>query len=194
MSSRIIRGDPSVKKIRVTGSASAGDTPDIIGSDHVMNVEKQAFEQGYKEGERIGKQMGERMVDTAVKRYERSIQDFAALHQGLAAAMERETVQLALGIARKVIQREVAVDTDLVTALVSVALKRVQGHTAIVARVSSHDFERVRNVLQASNASITVKEDSSFERGDFVLDSVQTHVDGRVSSQIDAIGRALLDE
>ena len=28
---------------------------------------------------------------------------------------------------------------------------------------------------------------------DFMLDSSQTHVDGRLSSQIDAIGRVLLD-
>jgi flagellar assembly protein FliH len=193
MSSRIIRGDDRVKKARVTGTAGPAGV-ELIGQDHVMNVEKQAFEQGYKEGERIGKQMGERMVSTAVQRYDRSIQDLAALHQALRDAMEKEAVRLALAVSKKIVQREVAMDQDLITALVAVALKRLQGQNAVTARVSSHDFSRVDAALRAISSSITVKEDPSLERGDFILDSLQTHIDGRLSAQIESIGRALLDE
>ena len=32
------------------------------------------------------------------------------------------------------------------------------------------------------------------ERGDFVVDTAQTHLDGRVSSQVETIGRVLFDE
>ena len=96
-SSRIIRGDDRIKKVRVTPgivSGDAGHATEIIGQDHVMNVEKQAFEQGYKEGERIGKQMGERMMETTIKRYERSVQELANVHRSLVEAMETETVHL----------------------------------------------------------------------------------------------------
>src|SRR5688572_25048545 len=119
MSSRIIRGDDRLKKIKVTSGGMGAPTQEILSHDHMMNVEKQAFEQGYKEGEKIGKQMGERMMETAIKRYDRSVQDLAALHKTLSEAMEKETVQLALEIAKKVIQREVAMDPDLISALVS---------------------------------------------------------------------------
>ena len=159
-----------------------------------MNVEKQAFEQGYKEGEKIGKQMGERMMETAIKRYDRSVQDLASLHRSLADSMEVQTVRLSLEIARKIIQREAAVDPDLVAALVSVALKRVHGHHGIEVRVSTHDHGRVSEAMRSSNAAIPVKEDSSLERGDFILDTMETHLDGRVSSQIESVGRALFDE
>ena len=52
MSSRIIRGDNRLKKLNVSSPAEGT----IIGGseEHVMDVEKQAFEQGYAEGERIG--------------------------------------------------------------------------------------------------------------------------------------------
>ena len=197
MSSRIIRGDDRMKKIRVTasvGGGSDGPATDIIGQDHVMNVEKQAFEQGYKEGERIGKQMGERMVATAVQRYDRSIHELAAAHASLRDAMEKATVRLALAVAKKIVQREVTMDPDLVSALVSVALKRVQGQTAVSIRVSSHDHARMETALRALNTTISVAEDSNLERGDFVIDSIQTHVDGRLTSQLETIGRALLDD
>jgi len=197
MSSRIIRGDDRMKKMRVTatvGGGAAGASTEVIGSDHVMNVEKEAFEQGYKEGERIGKQMGERMVSNAVQKYDRSVHELGALHHSLREAMEKESVRLALSVARKIVQREISVDPDLIAALVSVALKRLQGQSGIVVRVSGQDFARLDGALRATNASITLTEDTALERGDFVLDSIQTHVDGRIASQIEAIGRALIDE
>ena len=81
-----------------------------------------------------------------------------------------------------------------VAVMVTVALKRVNGHHGIEVRVSSHDYKRVCDVIRSTNASIPVKEDVGLERGDFVIDTVETHLDGRISSQIDAVGRALFDE
>ena len=159
-----------------------------------MDVEKQAFEQGYAEGERIGKQMGEKMVEAIVKRYETSIVQLAEAHKTLAEAAEQETVRLALEISRKIVQRELTMDTDIVIALASVALKRVSSYQAITLRVSRQDFGRVRVAVANINPSITVKADATLERGDFVIDTAQTHLDGRIGSQIDAISRALFDE
>jgi flagellar biosynthesis/type III secretory pathway protein FliH len=159
-----------------------------------MGVEKQAFEQGYNEGERIGKQMGEKMMETAVKRYDRSIQDLCTAHRALVAVMERQTVELALAISKKVIQRELTIDPDLVSALATVALKRVHGHESITLRLSTQDAARVRAAIEAANSSVTVKEDPALERGDFVLDTGQTHLDGRIGGQIETVGRALFDE
>src|SRR5881227_171955 len=134
MSSRIIRGDGRVQKLKV----SAPNERSIISGrtqEHVLNVEKDAFEQGYAEGERIGKQMGEKMVETIVKRYDTSILNLAEAHKALMESVEEQTVRLALEISRKIVQRELTMDTDLVTALASVALKRVSNHQSITLRV-----------------------------------------------------------
>jgi flagellar assembly protein FliH len=194
MSSRIIRCDDRVKKLRI--STGQQDAVKFSDPQHgsPMGVEKQAFEQGYKEGERIGKQMGEKMMETAVKRYDRSIQDLAAAHRALVEAMEVQTVRLALEISKKLVQRELSIDPDLVTALASVALKRVHGNDSIALRLCPSDAARARAAMQSVNPAVTVKEDPSLERGDFILDTGQTHLDGRISSQIETIGRALFDE
>lgn len=194
MSSRVIRGGAGVKKLRVTSAADAARYPDLHPHGNAMGVEKQAFEQGYNEGERIGKQMGEKMMETAVKRYDRSIQDLCTAHRALVAVMERQTVELALAISKKVIQRELTIDPDLVSALATVALKRVHGHESITLRLSTQDAARVRAAIEAANSSVTVKEDPALERGDFVLDTGQTHLDGRIGGQIETVGRALFDE
>jgi flagellar assembly protein FliH len=193
MSSRIIRGDSRGNQLTV--SSPAGTQPDGLSPhDRTMEVEKQAFEQGYQEGERIGKQMGETMVETIVKRYEKSIAQLAGAHKDLVEQMEEHTVRMALEISRKIVQRELTMDPDLVTALAAVALKRVQGHQSIALRVSRQDFERVRAAIANVNPAVVVKDDASLERGDFIIDTAQTHLDGRVTSQIDAIGRVLFDE
>jgi len=174
----------------------AGAESTVIGGsqEHMMDVEKQAFEQGYAEGEHIGKQMGEKMVETIVKRYETSIVKLAEAHKALMEAVEEETVRLALEVSRKIVQRELTIDTDLVTALASVALKRVSSHQSITLRVSRQDFGRVRVAVANVNSAVTVKDDATLERGDFVIDTAQTHLDGRVGSQVDTISRALFDE
>ena len=192
MSSRIIRGDGRVQKLKVSTPGGGN----ILGGsqDHVMDVEKQAFEQGYAEGERIGKQMGEKMVETVVKRYDNGIAKLVEAHKTLVEAMEEQTVRLALEISRKIVQRELTMDPDLVAALASVALKRVLSHQSITLRVSRQDVEHVRAAVTAANPAISVKDDATLERGDFVVDTAQTHLDGRVASQIETIGRVLFDE
>src|SRR5438128_4914482 len=190
MSSRIIRGDARGNKVTVSVSApSPGSLEGMSPHDRTMQVEKQAFEQGYQEGERIGKQMGEKMVETIVKRYENSIARLAEEHKNLVEQMEEHTVRMALEISRKIVQRELTMDPDLVSALATVALKRVSGHQTIALRVSRHDFARVRVAVGVVNPAVNVKDDATLERGDFVIETGQTFLDGKVSSQIDTIGR-----
>jgi flagellar assembly protein FliH len=194
MSSRIIRGNEDSRSVRVTAGGMGVPGGHAPLTNDTSKVEKRAFENGYKEGERIGKQMGERLIEDTVSRYERSIQQLAGAERKLSEAMEAETVRLSLQIARKIISREAAIDPEMVSVLVSVALKRMQGHHRIEVRVSRHDIARVSEAVRSAGSSIPVKEDPALERGDFMLDSIETHIDGRISSQVEAVSRALFDE
>ena len=191
MSSKIIRGGGR-QSPRI--SQSSGDVAVALPVDHIMDVEKQAFEQGYLEGERTGRQMGEAMVESICKRYEKSLAELSASHKQMVLTMEEQTVRLALEISRKIVQRELTLDLDLVAALATVALKRLSGHQSIALKVSRTDFERVHRAVASVNPAVTVKDDPALERGDFVIETAQTHLDARLSSQIDTIARALLDE
>ena len=192
MSSRIIRGDFRLHKPKL--STAVDENARVGSQDQIMDIEKQAFEQGYAEGERIGKEMGENMVAAVVKRYDTSIGELARAHKLLIEAMEEKTARLALEISRRIVLREVVMDPDLVAALASAALKRVAHHQSLTLRVSQPDFERVRLAVATINPAVIVRDDPTLDRGDFVIDSAQTHLDGRIQSQIDAISRCLFDE
>src|SRR5437588_10357482 len=115
MSSRIIRGDSRLLKLKVSGPGGVNITGG--SQEHVMDVEKQAFEQGYAEGERIGKQMGEKRGETVVKRYAGGIAKLAGEHKSLVEAMEEQRARMALETSPKIVQRELTMDPDLVAAL-----------------------------------------------------------------------------
>src|SRR5215510_15472687 len=101
MSSRIIRGNTSPKKLNVRPSTDA-ELLAGLSKDQIRRIEKQVYERGYREGERAGKQAGETMVETTAKQYERAINELATAYSGLLETVERKTVELALEISRKV--------------------------------------------------------------------------------------------
>jgi len=192
-SSRIIRGSDRIKRPRISRPSAPSSEPEV-SPGRLMEVEKQAFEKGYAEGERIGRQMGEQMIGSMVKRYEKSVTELAIAHRGLVESMEKEAVRLALAVAESVIERELRTDPDLVNALVSLALKRLEGHPEIVLRVSPDDFEMVNRTVSAINPAVRIEQANELERGDFLIDTRKTHLDGRMSSRIRQIGRSLFDE
>ena len=193
MSSRIIRGDDYGKKTAIRSIAFELD-PGSRPEDQIHRAEKQAFDKGYREGERAGRQTGEQMIATTVKRYEQTAAELAKAYGEIVRAMETRTAELAIEIARKVIQREINSDPELVCALAVVAVRRVQSHQNITLRVSRYDFHGIQEAVGAVNTAVTVVEDASLERGDFMIDTSQTHVDGRVQSQMETLGEAILAE
>ena len=64
----------------------------------------------------------------------------------------------------------------------------MNSHPRLVTAIGVHRVEITITV------AITVKDDATLERGDYVVDTAQTHLDGRVASQVDTIGRVLFDE
>jgi len=193
MSSRIIRGSVASKKLNIR-SADGAELLESLPAEQIAKLEKRAYDKGFRDGERAGKQAGEQIIDETVQRYEKAINELATSYNGVLETVERKTVQLALEISRKIIQREVSLDPDLVAALATVALRRVQSHQAITLRVSRVDYPRLREAVADVNSTVSVVEDGTLDRGDFMIDTAQSHLDGRIISQIETLSRAMLQE
>jgi flagellar biosynthesis/type III secretory pathway protein FliH len=63
-----------------------------------------------------------------------------------------------------------------------------------VLRVSPDDFEMVQSTVSSINPAIRIEQANELERGDFMIDTRKTHLDGRMSSRIREIGRSLFEE
>lgn len=74
----------------------------------------------------------------------RNLQQFTQERTSYFKRVEAEVVQLTLAIARKILQRETALDPTLLGALVRVALDRMQGGRSVRVIVSPEEFDRWR--------------------------------------------------
>jgi flagellar assembly protein FliH len=172
-------------------------TPDATGlyvQNELAAVEKQAFDQGFQEGERSAKRLYESKAEAAAKKYDQSIAEMITAYRTLVAAAERNAVQLAMAIARKVIQRELHIEASDVAGRAAEALASVQTHPGIVLKVSVQDAARLRQMVTQINPSVSVQEDPSMKPGDFIIDTSRTHLDGRIESQLEEIEQRFLEE
>lgn len=102
-----------------------------------------------------------RQVAVALKRLEEERRRYFA-------GVEQEVVRLALGIARKILQREAELDPTLLAALVRIALERMETGSGVRVRVSPREVERWRSM---ADATWDVVEDAMLAPGDCVVET-----------------------
>jgi len=162
----------------------------------LASLEREAFAKGYEQGERAGAEAGAKRAEAMLRRLAETIQELAEVRRTMVKQTERQMVQLALAISRRILRREVAIDSDLTVTMARVALERLGDSTAITIRLNPDDFEatcRQREALLAGN-HVTVTPDASVSRGGCLVQSDFGYVDAGVDAQFQELARALLVE
>jgi flagellar assembly protein FliH len=87
--------------------------------------------------------------------------------------VEAEVVQLALSIARKILQREAELDPTLLTALVRIALDRMQCGPLVRIRVATEDAELWRRCGDGDRGSSRweISADDALDPGDCIVET-----------------------
>jgi flagellar assembly protein FliH len=99
-----------------------------------------------KEGEAQVRARFERELNTARQALAKALEDFTHEREGYFCRVEAEVVKLAVGMARKILHREVQVDPLLLAGVVRVALDKIAAGTSVRLRVHPdhvyawHDF------------------------------------------------------
>src|SRR5262245_42791587 len=90
------------------GAGSASDAAEV--QMRIAAVERDAFAKGYAQGERAGTEAAGTRAEGMLKRLAQTVEELAAVRSEIIRRTERQTVQLVLAIAERVVQREVALD------------------------------------------------------------------------------------
>jgi flagellar assembly protein FliH len=162
----------------------------------LAGLEREAFAKGYEQGERAGAEAGAKRAEAMLRRLAETIQELAEVRRTMVRQTERQMVQLALAISRRILRREVALDSDLTLTMARVALDRLGDSTAVTIRLNPDDFEatcRQREALLAGS-HVTVAPDASVSRGGCLVQSDFGYVDAGVDAQFQELARALLVE
>jgi flagellar assembly protein FliH len=102
------------------------------GSDH---LERDAYERGFQSGEQAGMEMGMQKAQIILERIESTLRDIAALRESIADRLETQCVELAVGIAKKIILQEVRTRPELIVKAVREALSRIERSGQITIKI-----------------------------------------------------------
>ena len=177
-------------------AAPAPPTPEALSiqqQERLAALEREAFTKGYAQGERAGLEAGGKRAEAMLRRVAQTLEELGNLRKTLMQQSERQMVQLALTLARRVVQREISLDPELIAAMAHVAIKKLGVSNPSTIRLHPDDYTIVaRDGDRWSGSNVTVVPDPSIARGGCMVESDFGTIDASLDRQFDEMARALL--
>ena len=163
---------------------------------HLAALEREAFTKGYAQGERAGIEAGGKRAEAMLRRMSQTLDELATLRRTMVRETERQVVELALTLARRIVTRELSIEPDLVAALAHVALERLGEASPATIRLNPEDYTTVsaHRGQQWEGAHVDIVPDPAIARGGCLVESDFGMIDGSIEAQFDELTRALLGD
>lgn len=161
---------------------------------HLAALEREAFAKGFAQGERAGSEAAAQRGEAMLHRLTETLGELTHVRADMIRQTERQMVHLALAIARRIVQREVSLDPDLLLAMARVALERLGESARVTVRLHPEDYAAVgaERVADFTTSNVTVAADPRLSRGACRVESDMGLLDAGVDAQLQEVGRALL--
>lgn len=130
----------SIRELALVPEASLG--PTSVKDDHRREVE--AHDAGRLEGEAHARADFTSQIADMRQNLAQAIDDFVRERQEYYRRVEREVVQLALSIARKILHRESSIDPLLLAGMVRVLIERMEQSSKISVQVTPSEISEFR--------------------------------------------------
>lgn len=174
------------------------ETPEhgaVADANAVETIERVAREAAELEAKaEIESQVSHRLAEIR-ENFAETLQELSMLRERFSEEVEKDVVELALEIAKRVVGREVAFDREIALTLVKVSLKKINSRTPL-AQVHLHpeDFRYIeaRREQIDFRGSLEFTEDTSVSIGGCLIHTETGEVDSRIESQFDEVAHGLL--
>jgi flagellar assembly protein FliH len=170
------------------------DTYTIDHEAHLAALEREAFAKGFAQGERAGAEASGERSEATLRRLTETLDELTTVRAEMIRQTERQMVQLALAIARRIVLREVSLDPDLLLAMARVALERLGETARVTVRLHPEDYAAAgaARVAELTSSNVTVAADSRLSRGGCRVESEMGLLDVGIDAQLLEVGRALI--
>jgi len=166
-----------------------------------FEIKEKAYQEGYQKGWEEGKIKGVEEGRKELNQLGKSLQDIIIEINNKRAEIiqkaEPKIVDLALAIARKIIQTEVRENKEIIRELVRESIQRLKNREKIVVRVNPADLESLREykndlmMIFSEIDDLEIKEDRSISPGGCVVETEATTVDSRLELRMGKIEREI---
>jgi flagellar assembly protein FliH len=150
---------------------------------------------GVEEGQALGRQAAAAEVQTALERVARTIDEISSFRARMRHEAEVDVVKLAVAIARRVLNREIATDPEALLGLVRCALDKLDGRELHRVRANPQDAPRIQQYLDKMGGArkIELQADPSLPPGSAIFDTAQGALDASIGTQLGEIERGFAD-
>lgn len=157
-------------------------------------IEREAFAKGFAQGEGAGNEAALARNEAMLRRLALTIDEMAVVRADMIQRTERQLVQLALAIARRITLRELTVDRTLLSALARVALDRLGETSSATIRLHPDDYRAITPPGPSDDTTGTVRvvSDPAIAPGGCVVQSDLGLIDVGLDAQLTEIGGGLL--
>ena len=161
---------------------------------HLAALEREAFGKGFAQGELAGAEAAGQRGEAMLHRLTQTLDELTTVRADMIRQTERQMVQLALAIARRIVHREVSLDPDLLLAMARVALERLGETAQVTVRLHPEDYAaaRAERVSELAGSNVAIVADARLSRGACRVESDMGLLDAGIDAQLQEVGRALL--
>ena len=152
---------------------------------------REAFAAGQQQGE----QQAGAVLAPVLERMNASLCDITNMRPELRRLAEKDAIDLALQVARRILHREINIDSGALNALARVIFDRLTQSETWHLTVNPRFAQAVRDALPAASASrLRIEADPDCLAGTFIVRSAEGVIDASVDTQLAEIGRGLTDK
>jgi flagellar assembly protein FliH len=151
-------------------------------------------QEAFEAGKQQGRQEARTELQPVLDRLNASVTQVLGMRSDLRGRAERDAVQLALMIAKRVLHRQLSVDESALTAIAHIAFDRLTRSESWRVTVHPQFAAAVTAALPGSHATrVHVDPDPDCALGTLIIHSAEGTIDASVDAQLEEISRGLTD-
>ena len=156
---------------------------------------QEAVAAGRQEGEAAARESLAANVNSEVERLKQLSKQILGSAPALRKQAEADLVRLAIAIARRILHREIAVDSEALLGLTKAALSKIDQREIHKIRTHPDNVALLQRVLEQghSRGRIEISGDARLDRGALIIDTARGQLDASVETHLEEIERGFTD-
>ena len=154
-----------------------------------------AYQQGVAASETAAAQRAQARLDPVLASLSGILAELAGTRRIFRAHAEADTVTLAIAIARRILNRELATDPEAILGLVKAAFQKCDARETHRLRVSPQDADTIREHRAKLNfpPALEIVSDGALVRGSAIFETSRGDLEAGMDTQLGEIDRGLAD-
>jgi flagellar assembly protein FliH len=155
--------------------------------------------QAHAEGLKAGKEQAEADLATVSGALAQALLATGSLRAQMLQESEEDLLQLAVLIARKIIQQELSLDPGLLARMVHFSLQLASQTGEVVVRLHPQDYAvavrsgELQRLVEAKG-EVSIKEDPTIVSGGCIVETVRGNIDAGIEAQLEEVSNRLHEE